>query len=84
MEQIDYDGPVPVFRQVYLILRERITSGQVPPGRPIASKRTLVQELGVAPNTVEKAIQLLKDDGFVEGVQGRGVFARPRGDWPEG
>jgi DNA-binding GntR family transcriptional regulator len=77
--ELDYDGPVPVWRQVYDLLRQRIESGDIQPGRPVPSKRTLSQELGVAGNTIEKAIQLLKDEGLVEGVQGRGVFVRQRG-----
>lgn len=78
MGAIDYDGAVPVWRQVYLLLRERIDSGDIPEGRPIPSKRTLSEELGVAGNTVEKAVRLLKDEGLVVGVQGRGVFVRER------
>jgi GntR family transcriptional regulator len=74
VDQIDYEGAVPVWRQVHDLLRARIERGELAPGRPIPSKRTLSQELGVAGNTIEKAVQLLKDEGLVEGVQGRGVF----------
>jgi GntR family transcriptional regulator len=79
VDGIDYDGPLPVWRQVYDLLRARIESGQIPPGRPIPSKRTLSEELGVAGNTVEHAVRVLKNEGYVEGVQGRGVFVVRRG-----
>jgi GntR family transcriptional regulator len=74
VDAIDYDGAVPVWRQVYVLLKARILSGEIPAGRAIPSKRTLSEELGVAGNTVEHAIRVLKDEGLVEGVQGRGVF----------
>ena len=80
MDEIDYEGPVPVWRQVHDLLAGRIERGEIPPGRPIPSKRTLSQEYGVAGNTVEKAVRLLKVEGLVEGVQGRGVFVRARGE----
>lgn len=72
--EIDYEGAVPVWRQVYDLLRARIDSGEIPPGRPIPSKRALVEQLGVAGNTIEHAISQLKADGYVFGVQGRGVY----------
>jgi DNA-binding GntR family transcriptional regulator len=74
VEAIDYDGEVPVWRQVYNLLLARIDRGDIPAGRPIPSKATLSQELGVAGNTVEKAVRLLKDEGVVRGVPGRGVY----------
>lgn len=79
VDEIDYEGAVPVWRQVYTLLKVQIISGEIPPGRPIPSKRALVEQLGVAGNTVEKAVRLLKDEGLVEGVQGRGVFVVRRG-----
>ena len=78
---IDPDGPVPVYRQLYLLLREQITSGAIPAGRPIPSKRTLTQEHGVAANTVQHAIELLQEDGLLETVQGKGLYVRDRNDW---
>lgn len=74
MEQIDHEGPIPVYQQLANILRAQIAAGTLPPGRPIPSERTLVQTYGVAVGTIKKAIQLLRDEGLVYTVIGRGVY----------
>jgi len=76
VDRIDHDAPVPYYRQLYGILRAAIDSGEIPPGRPIPSKRSLVQEHEVAPNTVQRAIEMLQDDGLLETVPGKGLYVR--------
>ncbi|GAB2836280.1 hypothetical protein GCM10027176_45730 [Actinoallomurus bryophytorum] len=71
---IDRDGPIPPYRQIAGILRERIESGEIPPGRRIPSLVELEQEFEVARDTLRKAIQVLKDEGLVETVTGMGIF----------
>jgi DNA-binding GntR family transcriptional regulator len=78
MDRVDHDSTVAYYRQVYDILRAAIDSGEIPPGRPIPSKRVLVQDNGVAPNTVQRAIEMLQDDGLLETVPGKGLYVRDR------
>ncbi|WP_433174177.1 GntR family transcriptional regulator [Actinoallomurus sp. CA-150999] len=80
MTSIDRDGPVPPYRQVAAVLRKRIESGDIPPGRRIPSLVELEQEFGVARDTLRKAVQVLKDDGLVETVTGMGVFVVEQDD----
>jgi len=75
MPEIDHHSAVPVFRQLADILRGMITSGEVPPGKALPSIPYLSQEYGIAEGTVKKAIQVLKDEGLVIGVPGKGTFA---------
>lgn len=75
---IDREGPIPPYRQIADILRERIESGEIPPGRRIPSLVELEQEFEVARDTLRKAVQVLKDEGLVETVTGMGVFVRER------
>lgn len=77
---IDRDGPVPPYRQIAAVLRERIESGDIPPGRRIPSLVELEQQYGVARDTLRKAIQVLKDEGLVETVTGMGVFVIERAE----
>jgi GntR family transcriptional regulator len=70
----------PVYRQLAAILRARIDSGEIPPRRAIPSKRTLMQEYGVALGTVNKALALLREDGYLVSVQGLGTFVTPPED----
>jgi len=76
--QIDHEGAVPVYQQLAAIIRAQIESGEIPPGRAVPSERALVQTYGVAPGTIKKALSLLRDEGLVETVIGRGVFVKQR------
>jgi DNA-binding GntR family transcriptional regulator len=41
---------------------------------PLPSEPHLMQELGVARETARKAVRVLRDEGLVQIVQGRGAF----------
>jgi GntR family transcriptional regulator len=76
--KIDRYSDVPPWMQLATELRRQILEGEIPPHRPIPSKSRLKQELGVAGNTVDKAVQLLKDEGLVRAVHGLGIFVVER------
>jgi GntR family transcriptional regulator len=75
IDRSGYDEPI--WQQVARYLRERIDSGQIPERAPIPSKRQLTQELGVAPGTVEHAISVLKEEGLIKTIRGRGLYVVP-------
>jgi GntR family transcriptional regulator len=75
---IDHAGDVPVYIQLADILRGRIVSGELQPRRPVPSKRTLMQEYGVAGGTIDKAIGILRNEGLVRTVIGRGIYVVPQ------
>lgn len=79
---IDREGPIPPYRQIAAILRTRIETGDIPPGRRIPSMVEMEQEYGVARDTLRKAVQVLKDEGLVATVQGMGVYVVERGGKP--
>jgi GntR family transcriptional regulator len=68
---IDHEGDVPVYVQLASILRAR---------RAVPSKRMLMQEFGVAGGTVDKAIDILRGEGLVRTVTGRGIYVVPPGE----
>jgi GntR family transcriptional regulator len=76
---IDPDGPVPLYLQLAALLRERIRSGSLAPDRPIPSIVHLCQEYGLARGTVIHAIDVLRQEGLVHTVPGRGTFVSPPG-----
>lgn len=80
MDRVDHDSKVPLYRQLYAILRGAIDSGEIPAGRPIPSKRRLVQDNAVAPNTVQRVIEMLQAEGMLETVPGKGLYVREPGD----
>lgn len=69
---INQDDPRPAYVQLADILRARIASGAITSRLP--SERDLQQEFGSAPMTIRKAVRLLKDEGLVHTVTGRGTF----------
>jgi GntR family transcriptional regulator len=76
---IDRDGPTPVYVQLAALLRARIEAGELAPGRALPSETTLMQEHGLARETVRKAVRVLRDEGLVQIVQGRGAYVTERG-----
>jgi DNA-binding GntR family transcriptional regulator len=69
---IDPKSPDWPRHQAAAIIRARIAdgtySGQLP------AQMQLAEELGVSPKTIEKVIAILKEEGLVFGVPGRGTF----------
>jgi DNA-binding GntR family transcriptional regulator len=63
-----------VYRQLADLLRAMITSGEIPPHGALPSIPYLRQEHGIAEGTVKKAIRVLKDEGLVVSVPGKGTF----------
>lgn len=76
---IEFKAGVPVYEQVLYAARKAIISGDMKPGDPFPSVRTLSAEYGINPNTVQKAIMVLKNEGLVETVPGVGnrIAERP-------
>lgn len=58
------------YLQLFRQLRADIVSGLLPPGAKLPSKRSLAEELGISVITVEHALALLCDEGY--------VLSRPR------
>jgi GntR family transcriptional regulator len=75
---VEHVSPVPVYRQIAAMLRARIESGELAPGMPLPSEVAVMQETGVARDTVRKAVALLRDEGLVITVQGKGTFVVDR------
>jgi len=74
---VDPLSATPVYVQVAEILRSRIESGELLPDRPVPSESQLQQELGIARGTARKAIVLLREQGLVITVRGRGSYVNP-------
>ncbi|MBT2235071.1 GntR family transcriptional regulator [Nonomuraea sp. NEAU-A123] len=75
---IDHEGPVPLYRQLADLLRTQIADGTLMPNRPIPTEQRLMHEHEVGRDTVRKAIAILREEGFVIAIQGRGTFVALR------
>lgn len=75
---IDKLDPTPLPEQVANAVQKRIEDGEIEPGQPIPSEKSLQQEYGVARGTVRRAVALLVERGLVVTIQGRGSYVKPR------
>jgi GntR family transcriptional regulator len=71
---VDHGSARVPWLQVYDFLRERIDSGEFPPGARLPSIMTLSQDYGAAGVTVRKALAKLRDEGRVISIPGWGNF----------
>lgn len=62
--------------QVAADLRARIMAGILKPGEKLPSTAQLAEQHGAAPATIQNAVKILKEEGFVRSRAGSGVFVR--------
>ncbi|WP_327034228.1 GntR family transcriptional regulator [Micromonospora ureilytica] len=77
---IDPRSHTPVYVQLADLLRQRIKSGDFPPGSALPSEARLTQEYGIGREAVRMSISLLRTEGLVNTVRGHGSHVR---DAPE-
>lgn len=65
-----------LYEQIAARLRSDILSGRYHAGQRLPSERTLIQELGLARETVRQAVALLRQEGLVVVRRGHGVVVR--------
>lgn len=74
MFSIDLQSRTPIYEQLYKKIIELILKRELMPNDKLPSVRELAKELGVNPNTVSKAFQLLERDRVIYSLAGRGSF----------
>lgn len=72
--ELNRSAKIPLARQIYQEISDRILSGYFPSGSQLPSIRKLAKELAVSPVTVMEAFQLLTDHGLILRIQGKGTF----------
>lgn len=65
----------PQYVRLYQILRGQIESGAIAYGSRLPSKRVTAERYGVSLSTVEHALRLLEEEGYLLARQRRGYFA---------
>lgn len=66
----------PRHQQIAASLRASIMSGDLEPGERLPTTQQLMERYGVTGQTVQRTLQVLKEEGFVFGRPGVGVFIR--------
>lgn len=69
----------PKYAAIIAALQERIIAGTFQPGDMLPSEAELVREFGASRSTVVRALELMRLQGWLEGLQGKGrvVLGRP-------
>jgi GntR family transcriptional regulator len=73
-----FDYAPPKYAQVVAEIQKRIERGDYAPGTLLPSEHQLVEEFGVSRPTIVKALQALRQEGWIDTQQGRGSFVRGR------
>lgn len=71
---IDTKSRVPIYEQLKNRTLELINAGVLKVDEKMPSVRALATNLGVNPNTIQKAYQDMEKDGIIYTVAGRGSF----------
>src|SRR6476661_5792250 len=70
------DLRLPRYEQLRDALRERVTSGEWPPGSALPAEADLARHYKVALGTMRQAIARAVEDGLLERIHGKGTFVR--------
>jgi DNA-binding transcriptional regulator YhcF (GntR family) len=74
---IDVTSPVYPYVQIADQLREAIARGEIT--YTVPSLWDIARDAGVSYNTVRRAFKILKDEGVIETIPGRGTFVKRDG-----
>ena len=76
---LDASQPTPLYHQLYLILRDRIRTGELPRNALLPGEQDLTKLFNVSRITVKRALNELAADGLISRHRGRGsiVTAAP-------
>ncbi|MEK3670155.1 GntR family transcriptional regulator [Paenibacillus sp. FSL R10-2771] len=77
--ELDLQSDTPLYTQLADQLTEGIASGELKPGDPLPSIRRLAEDLGINLHTVNKAYNLLKQEGLLQVHRKTGVIVQPDG-----
>jgi len=90
LKLLQSNGPLALYYQLELLLREQIESGWLKPGDSLPSENALAEEFKVSRITVRRALDRLEEDGLI--IRRRGartilspnITHRPKGERPHG
>lgn len=77
---IDPRNKAPLYEQLAQQIRWQIAMGFLAPDEPLPSVRQLSGELGINPNTIQKAYRQMEQEGLIYARAGKGNFVTPAVD----
>jgi GntR family transcriptional regulator len=74
MNGIVRESKLPIYHQLYELLRSNIVRGEWQPGHMLPSESELIEQYEVSRITVRQALEALVNDGLIYRQRGRGTF----------
>ena len=74
MDAINRKSKLPLYQQLYDVLRGNITRGEWKPGDLIPAESELIEQTGVSRITVRQVLDMLVQEGLIYRQRGRGSF----------
>lgn len=71
---ISYQSKDPIYTQIVSQIKKLVLDGKLKHGDSIPAMRSLAKDLNVSVITVQKAYEILRDEGFLNTVVGKGTF----------
>lgn len=72
-----------VWAQVVEEMRRRIREGEYQSGHPIPGAPRLASEFEIAKGTAQRVLEVLREEGLIYTLVGKGTFVAPRDQWKE-
>ncbi len=70
----EFKSGIPIYLQIITMMKLKIASGELPPGNQIKPVRELAMEAGVNPNTMQRALTQLEQEGLLFTLRTSGRF----------
>lgn len=77
--KLDLQSETPIYMQVKHEIMKGIALGKLTPGETLPSVRAMAGDLGINMHTVNKAYQVLKQEGYILIHRQKGVVINPEG-----
>lgn len=78
---IDRTSNIPLIRQIYLELRNKILNAELKAEQRLPATRSLAASLGVSRNVILEAYDQLIAEGYLEGRSGSGTYVARGACW---
>ena len=77
---LDYQGRTPIYEQIVSIIERYVALGILKPKEQIPSIRELASNLGINPNTVKKAYDILEQKKVIITISTKGTYISEKTD----
>ena len=77
MLDIRLEGKAPIYEQLFNGISQLISSGELAPDEKLPAVREVAKQLGINPNTVQKAYAQLEQSGLIYSMPAKGSYVSP-------